>query len=222
MTNRPLPQSIPLLMAAALLFGGVAAQASSLGQPGGGSSEEESANANLYLAAGATAVVLGVILYDIFSDAAAEEESADSAAASVEDTGVDWESVPVAGGDTPAETGNGEGSQTLSLVVEILPGDGGSAEADRLAARMGLLLADAPVDVRPNSVDLGRDYTADEKARMVSDFFASDLFLAFRALEDGILAAFLLDGNGVLLAADTLREADPESLSSLVRQHLTR
>jgi hypothetical protein len=210
-------------MATALLLAGAAAHASPLGDPGGGSGEEESDSANLYLALGATTVVVGIIVYDIISDAAREDAgAADSSAAPVEDTGVDWESVPVAGGGS-SEGDDGEPtSETLSLVVEALPGEGGGRTADGMASRLGANLADTPVEVDPSSVSIGRGYTRAEKARMVYDFFSADLFLSLQPLEDDMLEVFLLDDSGGELASDTLSASDAAAMADLVRRALSR
>jgi|GEM_PF-6543914 len=222
MSRRSLPAGLlPALMAAVLLFSGAAAQASPLGDPGGGSSEEESQNSDLYLAVGATAVVVAIILYDVFSDAAREEEAAESAAASREDTGVDWESVPVAEGRAEEDAGEEE-ARSLALVVETLPGEDGGAASELLATRLGVILADTPIDVDPSPVSIGQGYTSAEKARMVADFFSSDLFLSLQPLDGGLLRVELLDGEGAQLASDTLQETDAEVVSEMVRESLPR
>ncbi|MFO7950130.1 MAG: hypothetical protein R6U36_07145 [Candidatus Fermentibacteraceae bacterium] len=222
MSRRSLPAGVlSALMAAVLLFTGAVAHASPLGDPGGGSSEEDSENSDLYLAIGATAVVVSIILYDIFSDAAREEEAADSAGAAVEDTGVDWESVPVAGGRAEEEAGEEE-PESLALVVETLPGEDGGSASELLASRLGLILADTPVEVDPSPVSIGQGYTSAEKARMVADFFSSDLFLSLQPLDSGLLKVELLDGEGARLASDTLQEADVEVVSEMIRESLPR
>lgn len=208
-------------MAAVLLFSGAAAQASPLGDPGGGSSGEESDNSDLYLAVGATSVLVGIILYDIFSDAAREEGAADSAGASREDTGVDWESVPVAEGQEEEDSGEEEPG-SLALVVETLPGEDGGQASELLASRLGVILADTPVEVDPSPVNIGQDYSSAEKARMVADFFSSDLFLSLQPLDGGLLRVELLDGEGAQLASDTLQEADAEVVSGMIRESLPR
>jgi len=209
-------------MAAVLLFSGAAAQASPLGDPGGGSSEEESDNSDLYLAIGATSVLVGIILYDIFSDAAREEGAADSAGgASREDTGVDWESVPVAEGQAEEDSGDEEPG-SLALVVETLPGEDGGQASELLASRLEVILADTPVEVDPSPVNIGQGYSSAEKARMVADFFSSDLFLSLQPLDGGLLRVELLDGEGARLASDTLQEADAEVVSEMIRQSLPR
>jgi len=223
MSRRSLPAGVlSAFMAAVLLFTGTVAQASPLGDPGGGgSSEEESDNSDLYLAVGATVVVVGIILYDIFSDAAREEEAAESAGASLEDTGVDWESVPVAEGQAEEDSGEEEPG-SLALVVETLPGEDGGQTSELLASRLGVILADTQVDVDPSPVSIGQEYSSAEKARMVADFFSSDLFVSLQPLHGGLLKVELLDVEGAQLASDTLQEADAEVVSEMIRDAISR
>ena len=210
-----------VLMAAALLLAGVAAQASPVGDPGGGTSEEDSDNSDLYLAVGATSVLVAIILYDIFSDAAREDGASDSTGAIMEDTGVDWESVPVAEGQAEEDAGEQEPG-SLALVVETLPGEDGGPASELLASQLVVILADTPVEVDPSPVNIGQGYTSTEKARMVADFFSSDLFLSLQPLDNGLLKVELLDVEGELLASDTLQQADAQAVSDMIREALSR
>lgn len=201
-------------MAATLLLFSVAASASPLGDPDSGSpGDEESTTTSIIMVAGAASIVLGLILYDVFSDAAREAES-DSTAATVEDTGVDWEALPV------AESGQQEASEEsrteLLIVLQALPGPDGTAASDQLAEELGLALAGTRYRVQPNSVSIGSEYTPEEMARMTADFFSSDLFLALRRTSDGGLEAILLDDGGEPLAEGAFDEPAAEQISNLV------
>jgi hypothetical protein len=210
-------------MAAALLLGSVSATASPLGEPGGGGGEDEGiVDADLILAAGATAVVVGLIVYDILSDSAREEAAADTASASVEDTGIDWSSVEVSTGDTtPSDEEDEEETAALTVVIEAFPGSGGTAAAAEIADGLGLLLAGTRFDVRPSPVSIGSGYTPEEKARMASDFFSSDVFVSMEPADDGTWRVAVLDDAGDELAAAPMTDPTAQGVRELIAEAFT-
>lgn len=218
--SRPTLSPIAIAMVGALLLCSVSATASPLGQPGGGGGDDEGvANADLILAAGATAVVVGLIVYDILTDTG-EETAEDSTSTSIEDTGVEWGQVEVAEGAEPSPAEDETAETRLTVVLEVLPVEQGSEASAELADALGLLLAGTRFDVRPNPVNIGSGYSAAEKARMAADFFGSNLFVSMQRSDEGSWRIALLDETGTELAADFLPEPDAESIALLVSEAL--
>lgn len=142
----------------------VSAYGTPAGSGGGTSSSSDDTNLEGWFALGAAALVAGLLIWDIVSDSRQEQAVASEASSSIQETGIDWETL------------QGVPLNDLVIGVSVFPARNGWALAQYFQQLL-LPLEDEGFAFGGDPVNLG-SLSPSEQAAMAGDFLEYSWFIA--------------------------------------------